>query len=426
MKKLLCVALAATILATAVQLFARQTVQAATPDFLEFEATLKGSSTDNVSKNFRRGYDKFGTTGFTARAYMGPLAEFTFTGEYTWYHSQVNLSNFYYSVGVRFIPTSESSRTSLMFSANISERSYRRLNEGDGTTGDASVSNASQFTSADSRLTASIGQRITDRLSARAGYDLSITGYDVAEVNDRYDHGVFAGLNISLPYQTALDVEAGYQFEDFKFVPDTASRFGFPYYAIQSDDVYNILSDGKLKYWSISPRLSKSITSRTGISLTVSHRSFIDRDDSALVYGNSAIRTVQNTVEGIISPWAGVYEGEYYKLSVKSHDLSPVVISASFGYWDKKFLTTLEPLQFDSASGEWIPVPIISTRFVRDGGGDRTDSMRRYNLTVLLPLNRHTYYLEPALKVDYTDNSSTIVVYNYDDLSVTMELRVRF
>ncbi|MBD3257596.1 hypothetical protein GF377_04120 [candidate division GN15 bacterium] len=390
-------------------------------DVVELELNLRGTSCDNIAKNWQGGYDKYSTTGITARLYTGPLAEFSFTGEQTSYHSQADLSNFLYRFGFRVVPTSENSSTTLFFSGDFTGQNYRDINESS-----AGVANPNQFTSDNANLTGLIGQRLTERITARLGYELAITAYDHEEVSDRYDNAFIGGVNISLPMDMALDIEGGYEFGDFSFLPDTSVTFGdtsIPYYAVQPQNAYRVLSTDNLRRWFVSPRLSKALTSRTGVSLTFGLRRFIDLNDEAIVYGNSAQRSIRGVLEGIISPWASVYEGEYYKLQLTTHDLPVVVLSASIGFWEKDFVTTLEPI-IETDDG-YQTAPIISTRYVRDGAGDRHDEVTRANFTVRLPLNMHSYYMEPSLTLDYTDSKSSIVVYDYDDLTVSLEWKLR-
>ncbi|MFQ5454273.1 MAG: hypothetical protein ACE5D6_08820, partial [Candidatus Zixiibacteriota bacterium] len=112
-------------------------------------------------------------------------------------------------------------------------------------------------------------------------------------------------------------------------------------------------------------------------------------------------------------------EGEAILLNVKSYLKPLLVISVGFGYWDKAYLKTLERA-LDMFTRQ--PSAILSTYFAKE----RNDIQRRFYVRFQLPIKSHSGILiEPTLQVDYTNNTSSIVVYDYSDFSISANINIK-
>ena len=58
---------------------------------------------------------------------------------------------------------------------------------------------------------------------------------------------------------------------------------------------------------------------------------------------------------------------------------------------------------------------------------DRTDITRRYFLSALMPfVSKSGLKLEPTLNFEFTNNLSTIEVYDYDDFTVSINIKLSY
>jgi hypothetical protein len=395
-------------------------------DLFEIEARLAGSLTDNLAKDWLGRSDRWETAGLTARFYPMPWTEFRFTGEYSAYRHAIALSNFTGQVGLTLIPTPENSKTTVYFSANMKRQDYRDMELEDTGTGTSSVS-LSEYPNRNYDLLLSVEQQLWRSLRVRTGFQFKATGYAAGSLRDRYEHQVYLGGNMALTGSTALDIEGGYRFGDYYHLVDSLAL----YWGIRLNRLTSSSFVGdNLEWFYFSPRLSQSIGKRTGVSVTYLHRNFVRLEQGAFIWGNSVyIWNGATFAEGmstsLISPWGGVYEGNTVTLKVKTYLVPKVTLSASFGYADKTFLTAHDGYDYDSTGTPTIVRP--STRYVKEGRGYRHDLERRYNVTILVPLPSHSgYYLEPSLKIDYTDVNSNKPWYSYTAFGLSGEIKVRF
>jgi len=389
-------------------------------DYYEIETSFRNNGTENLFKNWSETGDSFQSIGFTLKEFSFPWREVRFTVEQTWYEQSSSLNNLMYQLGFTLTPLGENSRTTLFLTGNLVSRDYEDLSE--------EVSSRNEFSSKDYDALVSLSHQFSSNLQARTGLSFKVKGFQVdyeydsllpdyttetvpaTYEEDRYDYELFAGINYSLPWDASFDLEGGYRFGDYQHAIDTSERVR----PVFSSNAYSSLVENSLSWFYISPRISKSIGSKTGVSLTCSRRSFVDGpNDSAYVYGNTT---------GFISPWASVYVGNGVHAKFKTFILPEFIISGGFGYFEKTFVTTMDKVD---STGHL--EPIAKTYYIKDGRGEREDIMRRFSLTLIVPFSSHSgYYFEPSIKIDYTNNHSSIVVYDYSDLSVTTELKLRF
>ncbi len=405
----------ALILTVSLLVIMTTSVFAGIRDYFELEANVTGTSTENIFKDFNDKSTTYSKTSVTAKAYPVSFAELVLTTDYTRYRQTPSLNNLSLQLGGTIIPLSETSKTQIYFSGHMKNADYEE-------SGDPSTTTRTDFTSKNYDLTLSIGQELRPNLRLRGGYSMKVVGYDDEYVNDRYDHEVFLGGNTSFLSFCSLDLEVGYRFGDYDHMVDTttlprplllmmpsAPDYPDSLRALQAKQVTE-----NLTWFYISPRLSAQLGKKTGVSLTYGYRKLGDIDENDYVFG---------TTTTLLSPWTSVYEGSSIQLKAKTHLVPKIILSTGIGYWDKEFLKMLEP--YNREEGE--VVPFITTYFLKDGRGDRIDVKRQMYIQIQYPIKTHSgYYLEPSLKVDYINNNSSIAVFEYDDVTVSMDFKVRF
>jgi hypothetical protein len=221
------------------------------------------------------------------------------------------------------------------------------------------------------------------------------TGYIDSDPYDQKSVEFFGGFNISSIYRNSFDLEFGYS----KARYSDLSRDVFDYL-----DIYDsMLVKKDLHSFYISPRFSRPLGSKTGINLVYTHRKFSNAD-SSLVFG----ATNQN-----LSPWASVWDGHSVTSTVKTYLLPSFIITSGIGYWEKKFLRTLE-------EGMYFPNQI----------GSRDDARKDYQSRCYIKF-QHPFTLktgqswEPSLQIEYSDNNSTNEVYDYTNFSVSIGIVLR-
>ncbi len=384
------------------------------PENLAVEASLSGGSTTNLYSDSSHQYCLFRATSLDLDYSVTAFAQVNLTGEYTYYRQTSNLSNLSYSAGATLIPLSDSSRFTLYLNGNMRDRQYR-----DVATDSGGV-NANEFTGREYDAKVGLGFDLTSTAQLRTSLTFNSTGYDIEGVLDKETYDAAVGANVTLFNRFSLDLELGYSTGRYQYInpissgyipPPWDSTFFFPREDISGDSSYTILHEADLKSLYFSPRLSTSIGAKVGVSLTYMVRNFQDHDEDQTVYGYST---------GWLSPWNTSYEGQATLLNLKTYLIPRLILSIDAGYWDKDYIKAVEY------------GPYMDGFFRKEGVTykervDRSDYRSRTAITLQMPLAHSSgYFLEPSVTFDYTDNKSTVSVYEYVDFSVSGGLTVRF
>ncbi|MEW5795425.1 MAG: hypothetical protein AB1772_03595 [Candidatus Zixiibacteriota bacterium] len=378
---------------------------------IDVEATASGGSTSNLFSDSTEKKDTYSTSSVDLNWYPLSVARLNLVSEYSYYGNYFNLSNLVYGGGLTLIPTSDSSRISTYLEGNLRKREYRDI-ESDSTT-----LNANEFTGDEYDAIVGIGYRLSSRTQLRAGVSFASTQYNVDGVIDREKLVITAGANTTLFDAYALDLEIGYSTGRYQHI-DTITYVGgdppmpVPRRAILSGEQYSILLTDRLKSLYVSPRLSRSLGRKTGLSLTYSYRQFLDRNDAAIIYGYSS---------GYLSPWLGEFAGQAAVLKIKTYLIPRLITSISAGFWEREHIRTVERELRPNRLGQLIST--VNLRYAQE----RTDWRRRVDLRLQWPILLGSgVVLEPSLQADYTDNNSIVRVYDYDDFSLSVGATVRF
>jgi hypothetical protein len=223
---------------------------------------------------------------------------------------------------------------------------------------------------------------------------------------DHTKYGLFAGANYSI-WGSSLDFEFGYSDISLTFanMPEDSSYAGPETGYIRFLNPYeDTLFDGNVGAMFASPRISRSLGNKLGLSMTYIYREFVDIDNKVIPgAGNS-----------LLSPYSSIYDGHAILLDAKTFYLPNFIISAGFGYFDKRFLTSQYNVELPNGS-------------TRDMILDREDEMTKVFLAVKRPFPfKSGLYIEPSVQFEYADNDSNVDFYTYTITSITGGVTIRF
>jgi hypothetical protein len=383
------------------------TALAAVPN-LAVETSLSSGSTSNLFSENGAQYCQFRGMSIDLDYSLFSFAQVNLAGEYTYYRQVSDLSNIRYAGGITLIPTSDSSRINLFLTGNVRDRRYRDVAT------DSGAVNANEFTGREYDAMIGVGYNLARSVQLRTSLSFSSLGYDIEGVNDKETVDAAIGGNITLLNRFSLDVELGYSTGRYQYIDPIKvwpSGIISSRSTIIPGEQYDILLEADLKSVYFSPRVSTTLGKKVGISLTYLVRNFQDHDETQTVYGYSS---------GWLSPWNTSYDGQAAVLNLKTYLVPRLIVSVDAGYWDKDYLRVAE---YET----WRSGPLLREGVNLDLAGDRTDYRSRTAITLQMPLVHSAgYFLEPSLTFDYTDNRSTVPVYDYTNFSVSGGLTVRF
>lgn len=379
------------------------TAQSFAGSFYNIEFNLNSVNTDNLFNDSTNAKDFYSSIRSTANIYPIKNSELNVFAEYTNYGKNPNLSNITYGSGLTFLPLSDSSNFSLLFTGSFQKYSYK----------EALTTNSTEFVKQDISALAGFGYDVSKSIHLRTGVSWKSTGYASDDVPDKKLTEIFSGLNFTIFGSNSIDIESGYTYEKYNYLPEfkplmfivgTDTIYTDPMiYAINTDeDAYGNQKDADLNAFYFSTRFSRPLGKKTGLSLIYYYRDFNDIKDSTLVLGYST---------GYLSPWVSSYDGFSIQGKLKTYLIPKTITTFGYGYWDKNHLRVVE--RHDG---------IVST--VNTQG--RADSMRKLFLTIQFPIVLPSgRFVEPVLNVEFTNNNSTVDVYNYDDFTVSTGLTFR-
>ncbi|MEP0828612.1 MAG: hypothetical protein HRF51_08835 [bacterium] len=349
---------------------------------LKVDFSSSGGYTENLLSDSSAIEDSYSTIRASINYYPFSKLELNINNGYTYYGKTSDLSNFVGGVGLRFIPTAANSRFSLLVNGAFSSQAYR--------------DSYSQFNTDNYDFGLALGYRLFSRLQFRSGVSYNSLIYTNYVGADKKTFKLFAGFNTTLPGNFSLDLESGYATMGYKRIRESI-RFIYIYNPFTPID--SSWTDDRLKSFYISPRLSRQLGAKTGVSVMYTYRDFSNFDG----------RVVWGIATGFISPWASIYDGQAVSATVKTYLLPHFITSFGAGYWDKTFFTTAE-----------------NGTYIRGRAKPRRDFQSRYYFSLQRPIVfRSGLILEPNLQLEYGDNRSTHGLYNYNLTAITFGLNIR-
>lgn len=362
---------------------------------VDFEFTLSQGHTDNLFKDNSQFVDDYSKARLSVNQTLWSFGEVTLRGGNTYYHDFIPLSQWEVGGDISIIPTPDQSPFRVHLSGGGNKYFYR---ESDSA---ISAINTSEFASGDYNGRLAFGYALNRWMRTRLSVKYTSLDYDSDNVESNRKWLFSVGMNWSLPWRNALDIEGGYQTGSIQRLDPTFRG------AIREAEAYGYLVDGDLGIGYVSPRLSRPLGKKTGINLIFAHRWWAGGDRDAVVYGYSS---------GLLSPWVNEYIGNAFQVNLKTYLVPHLVVAAGFGYWDNKYLTMFEK--------EMTPlgIEVLSTLV---GFHERKDIQRKYFLGVKVPVQMAGLLMEPSLRADISRHSSTVDPYSYNDFSMSAELVVK-
>ncbi len=374
-------------------------VQLASAGVIGGEYTLSTGSNGNLLSDSTSTYDIYMCSNLKVNIYPLSCLEVVVNNDYSFYREFIGLNNMADGITVTYLPMPATSPFSLFLTAKGSMLEYDKAFSG--------------FDNNIAQATIGVAYNFSPRVAFRSGISNRVTHYINAQTSYIRSRDVYAGVNVSLPYSFGLDLEGGFSrtnylhkdilplFED-SLPPDPQEVFPFAY------DEWRLrwVGDAEDNLWLtyLSPRLSRSLGDKTGLSLTFNRRVFMNYN-GALVFGFAT---------QYLSPWASVWEGHDVSFAVKTYLVPRLIITSGLGYWEKMYLKTIErdPLTAFYASAQNAP--------------RREDWQTRVYLGVQYPVKlSNGLFMEPAVNVEYTNNISNKGIYNYSNFLVTAGVVVR-
>ncbi|MBN2226213.1 MAG: hypothetical protein JW763_02495 [candidate division Zixibacteria bacterium] len=338
---------------------------------------------ENLTKDSSGTDDRYYTFSEKVRYHPFSRVEISLTGQYTQYDSLAGLSCFLGGGGCTIIPTDEDADISLYISGNMTTQRYREAYKGfNNNNADVAIGMQSTF---------------SDAVRHRAGVLLKSVSYLDSKRFDQKSYEIYLGVNIVAPWENSFDVEVGHGNLEYNSIREEI-------FGVLPDPGEDELSDTmfikrNVNSFYISPRFSRPLGSKTGINITFTRRYFGDTD-IGYIFGSSN----EN-----LSPWASLWEGNAVTSTIKSFLIPACIDTAGVGYWEKRYLKTLEKDQYYLNLAE-----------------SRVDYQSRFFLKVQRPFAmRGGYFIEPSVYMEYTDNTSSKSLYTYSDWSLALAFIVR-
>ncbi len=376
-------------------------ILSATAAYGDFRAQFSSNATytDNLMSDSSGLADAYSTQSSSLKYYPFPSVEIAANADISFYRDLVGFGSHSGGGSVQFIPLPAESDFSLFFTSNFSARRYRQSFE--------------TFDNNSFSATGAVGYRINERIRARGGIVYRSVAYLANNSSDQESFEVFSGVNIALPGRNALDIETGMSFAGFETVSQGDYKVGpghpFELPTEKGGGLNLNYTSSDLKSFHISPRFSRPIGSRTGVSATFTYREFFNTDD-AIVLGAG----VEN-----LSPWQSVWQGRSISLNIKTYLVPSFIVSGGFGYFDKSFLMTLDILDQKRLRHAFYE-QFINTMTIRNDIG------RKFYLDIQRPVTlSHGLVIEPSLNLQYTNNTSQHLLYSYSGATITIGVSVR-
>jgi hypothetical protein len=359
-----------------------------------FDLGTSQAYTNNLFQDTNNIEDHYATANASLKVYPLSILELNGRTDYTLYRTNTELGNYAFGGSATFIPLSEEARFSLYVSAGVDKRSYGEVFE--------TVNNVR------SDLRTALGYRLSPQARLRCGVLYRIEDYPNFEAADKRSADLYAGTNLTFLGSNSFDLETGFSLGKVTYA-DTLYYEPFiwkDFISIRNvpvSDATPLESKENLHYFYISPRYSRPLGSATGLNITFQYRALGDLDESYVI--GYSVET--------ISPWASTWGGYSLTGSLKTYLLPHCVLTTGVGYWwHKKYFRALG----ENEHGGW--------RIPEDNRKD--DQIRAY-LSVQRPIvTAGGTSIQPNIRLEYTDNSSTDAVYEYTGLTVTASVNASF
>lgn len=244
------------------------------------------------------------------------------------------------------------------------------------------------------------GYWFNDVIRARLGIFYQDNAYTLSDVMDRKSYEVYSGVYVTLLGGYALDIEVGFADAEYQYIGPEGLHNPINPDIILPTLEYITFSHGHLESFYISPRLSRPIGSKSGMSVTFTYKEFPSLEEG-VVFG----ATTEN-----LSPWAEVWQGRSISASFKTYLIPNMIVSAGIDFSDKSFLRVHDDPE--------------QRLYSKDTG--RKDEQTKLNLTIQRPVGGILGFSgEPSLSIDWTNNTSSKPLYDYSGITISFAFKLR-
>jgi hypothetical protein len=356
-------------------------------DNAEFEVGVISGYSGSLLNDYTMTSDRNYTPSVAMRYYPTSFLGLSYENEYTYYSDTYRLSNYYGKLGITLIPTDSKSAFSFYFNGSYDFRAYQQ-----------SIRN---FDNYNFDVMISMGYRAAEQLHFRMGYDFNANTYFHASNSNLIKYETFMGGNWTMFGSNTLDLELGYSITSYSAIIDTFMPpvIDTVYSGRNANDYF---SKTYLLAFYVSPRFSRSLGEKTGMSLEFNYQKFSNADKSVII-----ISEFEH-----ISPFAGVTEGRSITLNLKTFLIKNAIVSSGAGYWHKTYLR-----MFDG--------PYETTRI--DRAKKRVDELSHWFISLELPVPvGHSELLKSTWSLDYYNNVSNFDQFKYYKWAFSTGLTVQF
>ncbi len=322
--------------------------------------------------------DRYITANSEIKFYPLKFVELNLNGEVSAYSETKGFDPGVAGVGLTVVPTREMTPLTLYFSGSFDGRRY----------GDR----FGQFDVNTLSLKAAAGYWVNQVARLRFGLAYSDNAYLATDADDRTSYQFSTGVNFSVLGSNAIDIEVGVVTARYTFLPSDENEIIDRYLKLVT------FADGDLvQYW-ISPRFSRPIGPRSGLSVTFTYQEFPSLEDGVVL--GSGFES--------LSPWASIWRGRGVQVDFKSYAVPHMIVTAGVGYRDKSTLRIHE--------GESLMREVIA----------RYDEETKLNLNLQRPIVWKSGLIgEPSLNIEWTNNVSSKRQYDYSGLMVSVGLKFK-
>lgn len=282
--------------------------------------------------------------------------------------------------GLSFIPTTVASKFTWVISGQVYARSY----------GD----NYELYNTRGYETKTSLSLSLRPTLSIRTGLSLGMNDYVNSTSGDNRSFEIFGGANMSLPGSNSLDLSGGFLDRTYTLDYSVYSSGGHG-----STHTTEIEINNGYDALFISARISRPLGPKTGLNATYTERHFTS-DDGPITLGF----TIDN-----LSPWTSLWEGRSGSIHIKNFSIKNVITRLGYSY----------------SNHDYIPVWEITDSTYSER--DRSDTRHSIYFNLQRPITTASGKLiTPTLHLEYLDNQSSRVEYDYSSFDVNIGLAVKF
>ncbi|RKX22697.1 MAG: hypothetical protein DRP35_01325 [Candidatus Zixiibacteriota bacterium] len=343
------------------------------------ETTIGSGYEDNLFNDSSSTSDSYAFIGMDMKYYPSSSAQLTAGAQYNAFSSFSDLSNLTGNLSATIIPTPESSPFSLALTGTATVRKFGTLYEWYNQVG------------------TSVGTDISYRLLRWAHLQSS-----ASYINNNYTKSDF-GSNQTVNFAMGINFTV-LNSNSITFKMDYSQRL-FDQPTLIQEGSGNSFSNNQSKsetfdITGILIRYSRPLGKRTGLNLSLGHRQLhLDNDYTVLGY----------TID-YLSPWSDLWEGMSFSGGLKHFFPKQITTKLSFAYYDKRFIDVVELDEFTSGT------------YWQD---TRDDQLSILSLSISKPiLIQSNKMFTPFLYFEYRKNESTIRFFNYENIMVSVSLKM--